>query len=220
VRNAGTPAHTTLPDDCIGLALSGGGIRSTTYCLGVLQALAGANVLRRVDFLSTVSGGGYAGGFLGRLYTNLAGVANPAARVEATLTDANSPEIWWLRRYANYLGGGGRSDVEMALAIFARNILSVYICIAALFLAVLGALRWLADRIWPAALTDWTILGYYVSPWWTVSAAVLVLAVLPLAASYWLTPGARSRWQYPLSGRSFSAALLPHCLFPAPRAGA
>jgi choline dehydrogenase-like flavoprotein len=201
VRNAATPAQTTLPEDCVGLALSGGGVRSATYCLGVLQALAGANVLRRVDFLSTVSGGGYAGGFLGRLYTNLSGVANPAARVRAILTDANAPEIWWLRRYADYLAGGGRSDVETALAIFARNLVSVYICIGALFLAVLGALRWISDCLWPAATSlDWIVLGLDVSPWWRISAAVLFLAVLPLAASYWLTPGARSKWQYPLFG--------------------
>ncbi|MFC0409883.1 patatin-like phospholipase family protein [Roseomonas elaeocarpi] len=44
-----------------GLALSGGGIRSAVYCLGVLQALAAEGVLRRFDYLSTVSGGGYIG---------------------------------------------------------------------------------------------------------------------------------------------------------------
>src|SRR5258707_1168823 len=48
-----------------GLALSGGGIRSATFNLGVLQALARAKVLRNFDFLSTVSGGGYVGGFFG-----------------------------------------------------------------------------------------------------------------------------------------------------------
>ena len=45
----------------IGLALSGGGIRSAAFNLGVLQALAHRDVLPRVDYLSTVSGGGYIG---------------------------------------------------------------------------------------------------------------------------------------------------------------
>src|SRR6266404_3484820 len=45
----------------VGLALSGGGIRSATFSLGVLQALARLDVLRYVDYLSTVSGGGYIG---------------------------------------------------------------------------------------------------------------------------------------------------------------
>lgn len=48
----------------VGLALSGGGIRSATFSLGVLVALARRNVLPKVDYLSTVSGGGYVGSFL------------------------------------------------------------------------------------------------------------------------------------------------------------
>lgn len=60
-----------------GLALSGGGIRSATFCLGVLQALARARrtdqaedmpLLARFDYLSTVSGGGYIGSFFSSLF--------------------------------------------------------------------------------------------------------------------------------------------------------
>lgn len=60
------------------LALSGGGIRSATFALGVLQALAKAKLdpghgkptawLRCFDYLSTVSGGGYIGAFFGSLF--------------------------------------------------------------------------------------------------------------------------------------------------------
>ena len=50
--------------DAVGLALSGGGIRSAAVSLGVLQALNHHNALRNVDYLSTVSGGGYAGSSL------------------------------------------------------------------------------------------------------------------------------------------------------------
>ena len=32
------------PEDTIGLALSGGGIRSATFCLGVMQAMAGTDM--------------------------------------------------------------------------------------------------------------------------------------------------------------------------------
>src|SRR3954451_22089074 len=49
------------------LCLSGGGIRSAAFCLGVLQALAGKEVLRGFDYLSTVSGGGFIGGWLQQL---------------------------------------------------------------------------------------------------------------------------------------------------------
>ncbi|WP_409280703.1 patatin-like phospholipase family protein [Pseudomonas defluvii] len=60
-----------------GLALSGGGIRSATFCLGVLQALARTQrterpeekpLLARFDYLSTVSGGGYIGSFFSSLF--------------------------------------------------------------------------------------------------------------------------------------------------------
>jgi len=48
----------TLDSDVVGLALSGGGVRSAAVCLGALQALDQARVLPKVDYLSTVSGGG------------------------------------------------------------------------------------------------------------------------------------------------------------------
>src|SRR4029450_8288087 len=44
------PAETLRP---LGLALSGGGIRSATFNLGVLQSLARLGILRRMDYLST-----------------------------------------------------------------------------------------------------------------------------------------------------------------------
>ena len=47
--------------DITGLALSGGGVRSATFNLGILQAMERHEVLKNVDYLSTVSGGGYIG---------------------------------------------------------------------------------------------------------------------------------------------------------------
>jgi hypothetical protein len=82
------PAPAGQPLKTWGLALSGGGIRSATFCLGVLQALARADapeqanprpsktpqdnltttLLPRFDYLSTVSGGGYIGSFFSSLF--------------------------------------------------------------------------------------------------------------------------------------------------------
>ncbi len=47
-----------------GIAFSGGGIRSATFNLGVLQGLAKLKLLHIFDYLSTVSGGGYIGSWL------------------------------------------------------------------------------------------------------------------------------------------------------------
>ena len=57
----GGPREPTTADEMKGLALSGGGIRSASFCLGVMQALNAAGVLQKIDYLSTVSGGGYIG---------------------------------------------------------------------------------------------------------------------------------------------------------------
>lgn len=48
----------------VGLSLSGGGIRSATFCLGVIQFLGSRGIINSVDYLSTVSGGGYIGSCL------------------------------------------------------------------------------------------------------------------------------------------------------------
>ncbi|MFG0263492.1 MAG: hypothetical protein ACF788_13960 [Novipirellula sp. JB048] len=58
-----------------GLALSGGGLRSATFALGAIQGLAKQGMLANFDYLSTVSGGGYAGSFLS-CFLNSAAAAN------------------------------------------------------------------------------------------------------------------------------------------------
>lgn len=54
-------------DDIAGLCISGGGVRSATLGLGMLQAFIRAGILKRFDYLSTVSGGGYIGACLSSL---------------------------------------------------------------------------------------------------------------------------------------------------------
>jgi hypothetical protein len=63
--------------DLVGLAISGGGIRSATYSLGVLQTLVQFGMLKHVDVISTVSGGGYVGAFLSSIL-NTSPTANAA----------------------------------------------------------------------------------------------------------------------------------------------
>ena len=56
-----------IPDqdtDYFGIALSGGGIRSATVNLGVLEVLNSCHVLEQADYLSSVSGGGYIAGYV------------------------------------------------------------------------------------------------------------------------------------------------------------
>src|SRR5436309_5710185 len=58
----GTPVLRPTPaSKVVGLALSGGGIRSSAFCLGAMQALDVHGLIDKIDYLSTVSGGGYIG---------------------------------------------------------------------------------------------------------------------------------------------------------------
>ena len=109
----------------VGLALSGGGIRSAAYALGVLQAIAACGVFPRLDYLSTVSGGGYAGAALtwflrdGRR-TFPFGETGPRSPLDR------------LRRQADYLSPSARLTLGALFAVVAQK--------AFLSLAVYGGL--------------------------------------------------------------------------------
>jgi hypothetical protein len=106
----------------IGLALSGGGIRSATFCLGIVRALARNKVLHRFDYLSTVSGGGYIGSAFGRLFH--AGPEGDPAAVEAGIANDGSLFLWWLRNNGRFLAPAGAADLVQALASQVRGFLA------------------------------------------------------------------------------------------------
>lgn len=59
--NASDQQQKAVRESLVGVALSGGGVRSGAISLGFLMGLTRNRLLRMVDYLSTVSGGGYAG---------------------------------------------------------------------------------------------------------------------------------------------------------------
>jgi hypothetical protein len=82
----------------IGLALSGGGIRSATFCLGVIQFLAERDLIKDFDYLSTVSGGGYTGTFV----SCVLGGSGSSADIAAPY-GPDTDEIRHVRQNAKYL---------------------------------------------------------------------------------------------------------------------
>lgn len=77
-----------------GLAFSGGGIRSATFNLGVLQALGRLKLLRVFDYLSTVSGGGYIGGWLAAWVQRERSLSNVEKQLDPSRdTQANAKRI-------------------------------------------------------------------------------------------------------------------------------
>ncbi len=96
----------------VGLSLSGGGIRSATFCLGVVQTLVEKGVFEAVDYLSTVSGGGYLGGFLTASLNPDPGrnVKANALLVEPAPGTGDSTYVRWLRNNSKYLIGHNREE--------------------------------------------------------------------------------------------------------------
>jgi len=66
--------------DLVGLALSGGGIRSAMFNLGLLQAFERAGLMKHVDYLASVSGGGYTNGYYSTLRNSQESRANDDTR--------------------------------------------------------------------------------------------------------------------------------------------
>jgi hypothetical protein len=144
VRRRLDPAENgSPPPNLVGLALSGGGIRSATFCLGVLQALRDLRLLERLDYLSTVSGGGFIGGWWSawlardenlQLFPPPEGI-EPANRLENRANGAAFVEGGWfaghdpihhLRLFANYLTprkGALSPDSWRAITVISRNML-------------------------------------------------------------------------------------------------
>ena len=209
-----------VPPRRLGLALSGGGIRSATFCLGVLQSMARSQVLDKVDYLSTVSGGGYIGGFLGTLYAR----SNSGSKtVEETLSDNHSPEVSWLRENGRYLAPNGDGDVLMATAVQFRNwssvvavmgisALTVFLGTYVLWLLMYNVvwLRWLTGKL---IVPDKGDICWW-SPWFVPTLLVALLGLV-FAWGFWLVgnpshkaTGARdfSKWS-PLVVMCVSACL-------------
>lgn len=119
--------------DVAGLAFSGGGIRSATFCLGVAQVLARRGLLPQFDYLSTVSGGGYFGGFLScALGTRQPGDTAPTTRASAEekIEDVfqrqrgiESGLLRHLRNHSKYLLHGGFAGRMRILGLMLSGVL-------------------------------------------------------------------------------------------------
>ena len=122
------------------LCLSGGGVRSAAFCLGVLQSLARARLLAQFDYLSTVSGGGYIGSFLQMLIGRLGVTGAQDELSEPTAP----PELASLRNYTNYLSPGGgifSLNTWAGIVLYLRNVLLNFVVyLPLLMLPVLAAI--------------------------------------------------------------------------------
>jgi hypothetical protein len=180
------------------ICLSGGGIRSAAFSLGIVQALASypplarlpnnpnesaaaakRSLLAQFHYLSTVSGGGYTGSFLSAWrsrasYTEIwqSLVGRPSPNQDEALP------LRWLRSYTNYLTpklGLTSGDTWAGLALSIRNLLLNWGIILPMLCAIVVGFKifaLLSD--WISRLSDIPHVQFAIG---LVGAVLLVLAL-------------------------------------------
>ncbi len=178
------------------LCLSGGGIRSATFALGVLEALARFDLLDKFHYLSTVSGGGYIGSWLtawrahqaddGAVFAALDRFRSPDGR--------EAPQVQGLRANSNYLTpklGVLSADTWAALALVLRNLVLNWLVFGPLFLGALfvpkfgASLLALFGPVGASAPVPWLLAGAALAVMGLASAVRGRLQ----ASGAWLTDG-------------------------------
>jgi hypothetical protein len=126
------------------LCLSGGGIRSGTFALGLIQGMARHGLLGKFDYLSTVSGGGYMGAWLTawihRHPEGLAGVMRDLSYGDAKKVDPDPAPLQYLRQYSNFITpkvGLLTADTWTFVGIYLRNTFLNLLVFIPLLLSVL-----------------------------------------------------------------------------------
>lgn len=181
-----------LDHNALGLAFSGGGIRSATVSLGIAQVLSRHHRLLDFDYLSTVSGGGYIGSFLTTLFT-----PDSQRGVEAgTAGDPKSPigrlRAWAARRQSTEIAA---DDMLAVYSLqqrreFAQKVLHAPSCDRTILLSkepkheVRSPVWWLREHsryLAPNGTTDFAEAAFYMIRNW---AAMLYVFALPLMLGY------------------------------------
>jgi hypothetical protein len=216
-RPGPSPGERRRPAECkVGFGLSGGGIRSATFCLGFFQGLAAkGGLIRNIDYLSTVSGGGYFGAFLGRLFTR--DYIRTPEDVESVLKNDRLPDredlpdrcreerrrasgiIRNLRENGRYLSPNGSGDLLLGGAILFRNWVSLQVVLWSFLLMVfllVQAVRVAFEVYLPAwgptasgsflSHGGWVAWNLWWSPFLVLPAVVFILSAFPLGWAYWL----------------------------------
>ena len=164
------------PQPRAALCLSGGGIRSASFALGVLQAFAAKGLLDRFHYLSTVSGGGYIGGWLTAWRHVNAAAALAELNKRGNALGREPEELRGLRANSNYLTpklGMMSADTWAAVALYLRNLLLNWL----IYLPLIGAVILVPDvaHTTTYAAIYWPADAHHV--FLIVSALLLVLSL-------------------------------------------
>ena len=122
-----------------GVALSGGGIRSASFSLGVMQELRARDLLGKARYLASVSGGGYtASAFtaMNQPRVDASGSTVPAIK-EGEQWRENSPEEQALRRSLRYLA----TSNGVLVAAVGRILFGLFVNLVLLYLLLFATVR-------------------------------------------------------------------------------
>ena len=154
------PRVTFANEDCVGLAFSGGGIRSATFNLGILQGLHRLKLLAHFDYLSTVSGGGYIGAWWSAWLARR--TPSPAGDDPFPKTNGNDEprEIRHLREFSNFLAPriGFFESETWAAVIAVLSALAPALSVALAIIAA-GELTWLGLARLTVLRERWLAMG-------------------------------------------------------------
>lgn len=190
------------------LCLSGGGIRSATFNLGIVQSLAQHHLLGKFDYLSSVSGGGYIAGWL-RTWMYRSGTATVLEELRSRDPRQRNPlapepkPIDRLREYSNYLTprlGLFSGDTWTAAAIVVRDLILNWLVIVPLLASVIAL---------PLLFLLFVKSTEEVPDWWcyTLLIAALAIELFASVSIYWH----RRFTKKPNKGQPF---FLWNCVFP------
>jgi hypothetical protein len=124
------PPGKKTADNLAGLAFSGGGVRSASFNLGLIQSFFQHGLLRHLDYLATISGGGYIGTYLSTLLRR-SGARMDQNNVElrtqlAEIDGAKQPDqVVTFVRNGKYLGRLQTFSNHYFIGLFLNNVVFV-----------------------------------------------------------------------------------------------
>ncbi|MCU0432204.1 MAG: hypothetical protein MUC87_01970 [Bacteroidia bacterium] len=136
------------PDERLnGIAFSGGGIRSASFGLGVMQALVKGRKMEKMHYMSTVSGGGYLGTALTWALHQLGDKAGTQpknfplgdkyAETAATPNPFGNKRLNFIRLHSNYLTPSGSLDLISFFTVVMRSIFMSLFVYMAMFCCIM-----------------------------------------------------------------------------------
>lgn len=202
------------------LCLSGGGIRSATFALGVVQGLAREGALSAFHYLSTVSGGGYLGSWLSAWihHTGFARAQEELARDPDSRLAPEPAPVRHLRAYSNYLSpklGALSADTWTLIATYLRNLFLNWLVLVPILVAI-ALVPSIAVTVVGSNPADWGLDTPWILPA-VLTGLGFIFGGLAVAYTHRCRPAIRARAArskpLPMSSRT-QTAFLKQCLVP------